>query len=177
MNNMKKYLITLICSLLALSCAKEGTKLYTGSYSFKTSGSITLSGAGDGNMTLNLPTESGIMDIVETDREAGEMIVTMNVLGGDILIFDATAREDGIVLKPMKRYIGITLPGTDSGSTILGSGIGTYKGEISISGRGKRYDDLIIFNLVYDGKLSFDDGEDLSISGSDVRCRAKKNEE
>lgn len=184
---MRKFVIPILCCLLAVSCAKEGTKLYTGSYSFKTSGTITVTDEyadEDEGLILSLPNETGIMDIVEVDREKGTMIVTMNILNGDLLVFNAKAKNDRIELLPTKRHTTITYAGIDDDSIWYIDGIEdlnfekkTCEADFSISAEGKRYGDLIIFDFYYKGTVVFDDEDTFTISDSNVKCRAKLNQD
>ncbi|MCQ2143345.1 MAG: hypothetical protein MJY56_04685 [Bacteroidales bacterium] len=179
---MKKYLIAIVCCLMALSCAREGTRLYTGSYSFKTSGTITVTGDDGDDLVISLPTESGLMDIVEVDREASTMIVTMNILGGDLVVFDAVAKDGMIELKPSKRHTTLTYAGIDTDNIFDIEGIEdinlekkTCEADLSIYAEGKKYDDIIIFDFVYNGSIEFDGEDTYKIKESDVKCRAKLN--
>lgn len=172
--------LAVVVSLMSLiSCEKEGVKLFDGNYSFKTSGILTVertakvsesdASAGildipDGNRTfrLALTSESGQMNIIKTGDNS--VIVTMNVVGGDALVFSGKAEGKVLTLDPAVRFISFR------------DGANTVSLEITVSGTAEKHDDVAIFTLEYTGG-----GEttlyDYKILASEVKCVAKLNED
>lgn len=176
---MKTKVITAFVLLMAAlsSCSKEGTALYKGNYSFKTSGSICarqITEPADtllpSDITIKLATESGQMDI--TPRGGDAMLVTMNVTGGDMLVYDAkVGSEEDLLITPKTRRITLDFPSSEE-SRIKPL---TFDAELSISGLGHRYDNIVLFKFTYGGKFQIGDTE-YEIYASDIDCRAKLNE-
>lgn len=186
------------------SCEKEGVKLFDGSYSFKTSGILTVdrktristSAAsatqrtkasdtedsdipglpglpdlpdipdidipeGDRTFSLQLSAESGQMNIIRT--EGSSAVVTMNIVGGDALVFDAQADGKTLKLSPLRRIISFR-DGTQTASL-----------DVTVSGTGEKHENVVVFTLSYTGS-----GEstlyDYKIMSSEIKCIAKENE-
>lgn len=172
--------LAVVVSLMSLiSCEKEGVKLFDGNYSFKTSGILTVertakvsesdASAGildipDGNRTfrLALTSESGQMNVIKTGDNS--VIVTMNVVGGDALVFNGKAEGKVLTLDPAVRFLSFR------------DGANTVSLEVTVSGTAEKHDDVAIFTLEYTGG-----GEttlyDYKILASEVKCVAKLNED
>lgn len=172
--------LAVVVSLMSLiSCEKEGVKLFDGNYSFKTSGILTVertakvsesdASAGildipDGNRTfrLALTSESGQMNVIKTGDNS--VIVTMNVVGGDALVFNGKAEGKVLTLDPAVRFLSFR------------DGANTVSLEITVSGTAEKHDDVAIFTLEYTGG-----GEttlyDYKILASEVKCVARLNED
>lgn len=176
--DMKIKAITATVMLLAAlcSCSKEGPARYKGNYSFKTSGTICarqISEPADtllpSDVTIKLVTESGQMDITPSGGDA--MLVTMNVTGGDMLVYNAKADGEDLVITADKRSIILDFPDSE-GSKILPPSV---RAEIGISGSGQRYDNIILFKFIYTGEFQVGNTK-YEIYSSDIDCRAKVNE-
>lgn len=161
--------LAVVASLLSFcSCEKEGVKLFDGNYSFKTSGILTIERTAkdfpDGNRTFKLPltSESGQMNIIKTGDNS--VIVTMNIVGGDALVFNGKAEGKVLTLDPAVRFLSFR------------DGANTVSLEITVSGTAEKHDDVAIFTLEYTGG-----GEttlyDYKILASEVKCVAKLNED
>ena len=118
----------------------------------------------DGDRTFRLPltSESGQMNIIKTGDNS--VIVTMNIVGGDALVFSGKAEDKTLTLDPAVRFVHFR------------DGASTVSLEVTVSGIAERHDDVAIFTLEYAGK-----GEttfyDYEIKRSDVKCVAKVNED
>lgn len=118
----------------------------------------------DGNRTFKLPltSESGQMNIIKTGDNS--VIVTMNVVGGDALVFSGKAEGKVLTLDPAVRFVSFR------------DGANTVSLEITVSGTAEKHDDVAIFTLEYTGG-----GEttlyDYKILASEVKCVAKLNED
>lgn len=207
MEDMKKtlYIIILAAVMCLPGCNKQGPASFKGHYSFKTGGSIDVTGklfqvkvdtvkidtivhtVGIGSLTLfrdstfnyhtkndtissrdtvvvrHLGTESGQMHILS--KEGDEMILTMNITAGDPVVFPAKASGSDITLGKTRRFLQVH----------TGSGLLTRQMELSVSGTGKRYDNMVLLDLEYEGDYH-EDGFDGVVTASRVNCIATENE-
>ena len=157
----------LALSAVLSSCqSKEGLNLYKGDYSFKTSGSITLEKKAvesneTTNETISLAPESGQMSVLKIDESSGK--VTMNIIGADVMVFDAIIDGDHLQLKETERIITIS------------EALQKPQLKCKVSGVGEKYANTIIFSLNYTGgdkKALYN----YNITESNVKCVAKLNE-
>lgn len=125
------------------------------------------SGPAEELSTMAIASESGQMDIVVTDKAAGSMIVTMNVVGGTVVTFDASADGKTLILSPLSRQITLS-PANYSSDAVR------PVADVEISGYGERFDNIIIFRLEYKGNYTFA-GKKYEIVGSSIDCVAKQN--
>lgn len=116
---------------------------------------------GDRTFSLSLSAESGQMNIIRT--EGNSAVVTMNIVGGDALVFDAQADGKTLKLSPLRRIISFR----DAAQTATL--------DVTVSGTGEKHEDVIVFSLNYTGS-----GEstlyDYKINSSEIKCVAKENE-
>lgn len=179
---MKKYLLFAAVATMTLfaSCTKEGPRVFTGNYSFKTSGTLTLQADTSATaplFTAKLVTEQGQMDIVGTSDD--EVAITMNISGGALVILDATAKADSLVLASQKRNISVIFNDTQSESDnpLISLGDKVPSGTsatATVEGVAKRYSDIILFDLKYSGTITKDDIT-YNIVDSNISSRAKLN--
>lgn len=163
---------------VACACAKEGTRRFEGNYTFKTGGTLSVRPVTD-NSTDNsedtsaelsdmaIVPESGQMDIVTTDKSSGGMIVTMNILGGTVVTFDAKADGSILTLSPIKRQVTLSPPN-------VSSDLLRPLADVEVCGYGERFENIIIFRLDYKGHYTYS-GTEYEIVGSAVDCVAKMN--
>lgn len=170
---IKKFLAIFTVALAFVSCQKTGVDLFKGNYSFKTSGNISLQEINGANpRTVAIPTESGQMDITTVDAPAGKMLVTMNVTGGEMIVFYAKADGDVITLEPKHRVVSYSHG--DYSFDFGDIDAVTIEADYVVSGTGHRYDNIVLFDLKYSG--TYTSGDTIyNIIGSDVACRAKLN--
>lgn len=166
--NMKRFpkisIIAAIAAVFACSCTKEGPDRFKGYYSFSASGSISCREQGNADaemIQVRLPDEIGQMDILKTDND-GNMYVTMRVLSGPVVVFEARAEGQGMTLSPTERIITIR------------HDIPNWTITADVSGTGHKYDDSVIFDLTYEGSCKAN-GTMYDIVGSNVKCVAKMN--
>lgn len=180
MKKFKFIAAALLCAMLAVSCNKDGSNGFVGSYTYKISGTVTLTakalmgldeqtlaayrqaGVKVDPVTVALNPEQGQMHIL--DGEDGGFIITFNNILGNADV--TTAAEKGGTL---------TLSGSDikavqatDGTETIGGGIVMY------GGSGKRYDDMLILDMTYQGEFNISDVE-MVVTGCDVSCVAQKN--
>jgi len=168
--NMKKILSIAALLLMMLSaCTQLPTDPFTGSYTFKTSGTVTVEVTADvpvqevdrislGPNVYDLTPEIGRMDIKARGNET--MLVTMNVLGGDVYVFDAELTPTGFRLLPSTRTLRVgSLPEL----------------QVTVSGEAFVLDGLLNVNLVYSGNRTVISSLTYTITASNVVCVATKN--
>lgn len=172
-----KVITAIVLLLTALSsCSKEGSSLFKGNYSFKTSGTICarqISEPADtllpSDVTIKLTTESGQMDITPENGDA--MLVTMNVTGGDMIVYEARVDGEDLIISQDTRNILLNFPGNEESQAMSSM----VRADIDISGSGHRYDNIILFKFNYEGEFLVGDTR-YEIYSSDIDCRAKLNE-
>ena len=176
---MKKTVSEIIAVMMALvlasSCEKEGQGLFKGNYTFKTSGEVTAeivieSPTNSTSSIMNpvLVTEQGQMDIIDIGGKDGEMMLTMNVLNGDVRCFKAHASGGNLILDPGEARVKVQI-----------ANHGTATVAVKVSGSAVRYDNVVIFDLIYAGEGKSTIGEstaEIKITDSKIQCVAKLNE-
>lgn len=155
--------------LVFASCAKEGTARFDGNYTFKTGGTITVlpkegATAEAGPQTISLTAEGGQMDVLTVDKKTGKMVVTMNITGGTVLTFNAVAQGKTLTLEETDRTV--KLP--------VGTELTKVDANVTVSGYGEKFTDVIIFRLTYEGGYTLL-GTEYFIQSSSVDCVAKEN--
>lgn len=168
-------LMVTVSLMLMSACTKEGTALFKGNYSFKTSGYVTVARdttyKSDPSVTVKPDTavvaianKSGQMDITVMDDDS--LLITMNCTAGDLIVYYGTVDDDRIVLDDQggnSGLISIALPGVK------------YSEDIRVSGEAAKYDNIVLFKLDYTGSYILGDYK-FDIIASDVNCRAKEND-
>lgn len=120
----------------------------------------------DTSFLRHLVAESGQMHILNDNGD--EMILTMNITGGDPVVFSALYREGDLILSPTRRMVAIRPDDEEkSDESVLC--------DMTVSGKGRRYDNMILFKLEYAGDYSYED-MDGTVSESRVDCIATQNE-
>lgn len=167
--HMKKILLYCVAAILLFtaSCSKEGPKWFEGSWSFKTSGSMTVAvkdsvGMVTSVIPVSLVTESGQMHVVRKDRD-GNMLVTMNAIGGDVTVYEAVASGKELSFGASGRRLSMNL-----GDMTL-----VHPNVVS-TGVGERFDDVLVVRFSYTGEVRLGNTV-YEIVGSDVECVATLN--
>lgn len=122
-------------------------------------------GSRDTVFTRNLSHESGQMHILS----AGEnnVKVTMNLTAGNPIVFDAQAFKENLTLQPTIRPVTI-IPDAEQGGQDMSL-------LMTVSGVGRKYENMVIFDLEYNGDYGFP-GVSGKVRSSHVNCIATKNE-
>ena len=155
------------------SCEKEGVDLYEGYYSYKLSGSVTVEktlieaaeipdteAPEPVEAKLALISENGQMNVLK--KGADSLIITMNAIGGDVLVLDACVKDNDLEISEFSRIVKV-----EDGSRSISL-------NCTASGSGKKYDEIIILESSYLGEGS-STLYDYSIKSSSVKCVAKLN--
>lgn len=177
---MKKTLCAAALMLAVLcSCTKEGAKRFEGYYSYKLSGTVSLKAveeetdeSSDGTvtvapdeLTLSLNPESGQMNILTRDNDSGEMLVTMNAVGGDVTTFEAVASGKQISFSETQKRVSFET-----------SSISTRSCTLTLSGDGEKLDDVIVISFkAVSGEYSYL-GRKYEVTDSKIECVAKSND-
>lgn len=161
---MKKTIRTAIvalCAALALcGCSKSKNSL-PGSYTYKTSGSITVSGE-DGSSVLCLHPEQGQMHVL--DDGDGRVVVTFNDISGNADVAYGTIDGNELTLdKKQQKAISLTEGTLKVGSFVVG-----------YTGKGRLLEDMLIIDLEYSGHIEIGEKE-MAITETSVHCVARKN--
>lgn len=164
-------LMTVVGGALLLSfitsCEKQGVALYEGYYSYKTSGSVEvertlIESSEKSEETLSIVSENGQMNILKNGDD--KLIITMNAIGGDVVVLDAEVVDKELVISEFSRMVKI-----EDGSRSVSL-------NCKVSGSGKKYNDVLILDLNYSGSGS-STLYSYNIKSSSVKCVAKVNEQ
>lgn len=169
----------MVLLFMATSCNKEGVKLFEGYYSYKLSGSITLTEAAPAEgeeatvRNLNIISESGQMNILTRDSSTGEMVITMRPVSSSVSVFEATASGSTIETEPTLKRFTVRLSGSSSSSSSSESSGITC--DVTISGSGERLDDVLILNFTASGQTTYLDTL-YDVTSSDIKCVGQLND-
>lgn len=161
---MKKtsFFILMATLLLCNSCHNNPVDIFTGDYTYKTSGSVDIT-MDSSYFTVNLQQHIGQMDIIELPDNDSTVVVIMSQLNGDVVRFNAHVTSDSIFFEPYTRRLSLYVNDTINGSY-----------DITINGRGVKNDYTISINEVYDGIIKTDNSSG-TIYGDDILTVAKRN--
>ena len=122
------------------------------------------------DLWLPLKPEAGALNIAGRDAEGNVLTLSFNALMGDVCTMKATVMGDEVVLANDNTK---TMQLTD-GEQSLGGGI------VSVTGSGKRTDDLLLLDFDYHGTFTTSvtgRAIQMTIMESNVQCNAKKNKD
>lgn len=156
-----KLTAAVVCVLMmATGCTNQDVKLFTGEYTYKTSGNVDITLNGN-SFTHTLNNSIGQMDIVDL-KQNDSVLIVKNEMSGSVQTLRAQVREDSLFLEPYSKELSVTLNGE---TTIF---------DIQISGNGVIYDkNTIIINEVYDGEAQ--GSVTGSLNGESIKTVAKRN--
>lgn len=172
---MKKFLCLstmAVCLLLTSSCHQD-LRQATGSYTYKTSGLLTLKD-GTTYTTLTLNDETGQMDIISL-HHGDSILIIQNQLGGSIHTTHAVIEGKQITLTPYQRTVTLSYTSQDSGSLsgLTGNNKETETFSIRVSSQGTLYDTSILFVSQWEG-TSLTSSK--TIAGTNIQTIAKRND-
>jgi len=166
--------------MLATSCSKEGAKLFEGYYSYKLSGSITLTEASpeEGQEAetreLNIISESGQMNILTRDSSTGGMVITMRPVSASVSVFEATASGSAIEIDPAVKRFTVRLSSSTSGSSSSSSESSGISCDVTVGGNGERIEDVLILYFSASGQTTYL-GTLYDVTASDIKCVGQLN--
>ena len=157
----------------AISCSKQGFTNFEDSYSYKISGKLVLlpdlyadssAVVQDSNkIEIPLKAEQGQMRVF--DEGDGNVTLTFNDVFGNVTVSKAVLQDDRIVLAENQEKL-VELDELDlNGRRIY----------VTYSGEGRNYDSAVIFDLRYDGKVTYRFKE-MTIVDSKIECVAVEND-
>ncbi len=156
---------TVLLALLAIlfaSCQNDA-KLFSGSYSYKTSGKVILQSE-TSEASYQLTNKIGQLKVITIKSANNDsVLLVMNEMGGSVITLRAKVLEDSIFITPYTRSTFLLL-----GDSIQGNFT------INITGNGIMYDKFIILNEIYDGKLD-NDSTETTIHGDNILTVAERN--
>ena len=165
-------IMSLISILLsAVSCSKEGVKQFQGYYSYKTSGTVTLTAIGDSSegttlgpntLTLELESETGQMNIVTRSSKEGTMLITMNPIVSGVSTYEMTLKEGHLV------------SGEEARSLKFKDLIAVSQLSLNVSLDAEKVGDIVLILHNISGEVSYL-GRTYTVSSSDVKTVAKEN--
>ena len=160
--------------LFSVACTRSGSKFFRGNYSFKASGTLTVgftrtsssqTGSETASYETSLSSESGQMNILENG--GGAMVVTMSIVNGPVLVFDAECEGSTLTLSPGRREISL--------KDEIGSDM---KMNVTMSGEAEKLDNVVIFTMHYEGEKQVEKltgSVKYVIEDSHVQCVATEN--
>lgn len=178
MKKILSYLLVAWTVLAASACTKTAADRFSGSYTFKTGGSLLLESVDDPATRITLPLRSayGRMDVTRLDQD-GRVLVSLNSLGGPVDIYPASVDAD-IVRLDAKEYsfsaglgsqtiplgfLELTLPGRE------------MTARLTLSGTGHLYDGrTLLIEFTCSGPVTVG-GKNYNATGVDMICSATKN--
>lgn len=119
----------------------------------------------DTQFVRHLAAESGQMRILRSD--GNRVKVTMNISGGNPVVYDAIIKGTTINLSPCDRRVSV-LPDNNTGEQSVAF-------VMNCKGSGSLYDNTIILDMEYNGRYSYL-GLDGNVSSSHINCIATRNE-
>lgn len=159
---MTKKTVIFAAALLCL-CSCNKAKVFTGDYSYKTSGTLTISRSDTTEIPYELKQigQLSVIDLKSSDKDS--VLLVFNELTGGVTTVHAKVDGDSLRIVPYTKTISVT-------SGLLQSA----NCEINVSGRGVRYDDIIMLDEVYDGEIT-SDTTTAKIHGSHIATVANRN--
>lgn len=162
-----------LCAFVSLtSCQKKGVHLFTGDYSFKTSGEVTIQRQASmldtvvpSTYTYILPNEIGQLEISPLNQKSDSVVVVINYLDGEVTVTRGRCVDQHLSLQQFSRNnMGFSINGTTD-----------LKSKVTVFASGEIYDEnTIILNLVYWGSSTIGPLT-YNINGDNIRMVAYRN--
>lgn len=172
----------LICAIGLVGCTKDSSTKIVNSYTYKISGTVTLmadqligldaatlaaykaAGVNVDPVMVGLYPEQGQLHIVESKEAEGNIILTFNDLLGNADVAVGTYSGSSLTIAENQTKAAQLTDGSDK----IGKGIVMY------SGKGEKFDNMLIIDLVYNGKFTVNNIP-MTVVASDVHCVAQEN--
>ncbi|MGN0187019.1 MAG: hypothetical protein ACI392_04655 [Paludibacteraceae bacterium] len=159
---MKRNFIFALALIGCCACSNNA-RILSGDYSYKTSGTAIVITDNTDTTTIQLTDRIGQLNVVDLQaNDKDSVLLIFNEMGGSVTTVRARTSSDSIYLTPYVLRQSITTGGTS----------GTY--EITVSGTGIRYDDLIVLQQTYDGRLD-DDKKTATLHSDNIITVANRN--
>jgi hypothetical protein len=144
--------------------------MLVGSYTYKTSGVVTIQSASSVG-EVHLPPETGTMALTDTNKE-NEVVLSFNQSLGDAYDFSAFVTSDSIYLRPIHRNIDVEVARDTLLSGNVLKRLETFDIEINGSGYMLNNGELC-FMLTYKGVQR--NAPDCVLSGKQIHTHCKRN--
>ena len=157
--------------LSCVSCSKQGVKQFQGYYSYKTSGSITLTATTDASegslsgpdiLTWELESETGQLNIVTRSAKEGTMLLTTSPINGGVRTYEMHLKDSRLVSE--KQAIALKFKGLTSGTE--------HNLEVSLD--AEKVGDIVLILHNVSGTASYM-GRDYTVSSSEIKTVGKEN--
>ncbi len=170
-----------VSAIILCGCAKDGSKTITGTYTYKTSGTVTLmapqlagldaatlaaykaAGINTDPVMVALYPEQGQMHVIGDGD--GKVIITFNDILGNADVTAGTVNGSSLTLEEGHTKTAQLTDGEEK----IGGGV------VAVSGSGEKYEDMLILDMEYKGTFSIS-GTSMTVVASDVHCVAQSNE-
>lgn len=159
---MKKIILSCLLLLFCLTSCQKGVHSFTGDYSYKVSGSVTVEGLIDEYDKMITP-RIGQMNIVRVNGSKNRVMITMNESGGSAYVCYGTVSGNRLTIDRYSFTTEMTLNATETG---------LYN--VYASGSGELTDDVLVIHEMWGGIKTND--EDVMFQGTDILIVAKRND-
>lgn len=161
---MKKWINIAAVLLLLCSCSKNAD-LFDGDYSYKTSGSVSVTLGTSGMIDVPLSSEIGTMTIERLYKERDDsVLIIKNKFSGGVTIMKAASAGDSLVLAPYYKSFDMLV------------GTTRYAVSVKVTGVGYLYNKSLVINEVYDGSLTTDNVPAGILHGDDIITVGQRND-
>lgn len=170
---MKKFILFVLpVSVLCLffcSCNGLTAGFIEGTYSYKTSGIVSVT-SGSSTNDASLDNIIGTLDVKRLNKDS--ILLMFNEMNGDMVTVNAQVKGDSILMPPYQKVFSIT---TSTSTIFQTNTTHTTKYLVTLTGYGIMMDDILMFyQKIVSGKV-LDSGESYSIKANNLKTMAKKN--
>ena len=158
---MKRILLFCFVLLVCMTACQKNVQHFTGDYSYKISGSVTVEGLIDEYDKMLTP-RIGQMNIVRVNDSKTRVMITMNESGGRAYVCYGTVSGNRLTIEPYTFTAEVSLNATETG---------VY--DVNAYGDGELTDDMLVIHQVWQGVKTTD--EDVVFQGNDILIVAKQN--
>lgn len=159
---MKKIGIGIVVLLAFFACNNQA-KIFSGDYSYKTSGRLTIADDST-SVSQDLAETIGQLNVVDLkSAKKDSILLIFNQMRGEIISVRAAVNGDSIFLKPYKKVLPISVDNK------------MIDCEMNISGKGIRYENSIVLKEIYNGLAVVNDSVSKRVSSNEITTFAKQN--
>ena len=159
--------------MVAMSCNQITINQIEGTYSYKTSGVVTISD-NDNNKSYDVSLDNiiGTLDVKRLPK-GDSVLLAFNEFNGDAVTIRACVKGDSILMPMYQKVYSLTSEAGSGWFQINKTSASDYL--VSISGYGIIMDNMIVFNQqIRSGKI-LETGKNQSVKSNSLRTIAKKN--
>ncbi len=165
-----RLLVVVVCVATFYSCNRITIGEIEGTYSYKTSGIVTLS-ENSSSFDASLDNIVGTLDVKRLPK-GDSILLVFNELNNDVVTVRAEVKGDSIFFSPYQKVYSIT---TTSTNLLQVSTTTTSKYLVTLFGYGVIMDNsLIFYQRILSGKV-LQTGKNQSIRSNNIKTVAKKN--